>query len=104
MQQAGSSQEEQDQIMAAHKRDVQTLVNKMDADKLRMQSSLQERLKKRREEKLKQKTLSVNNNAEESKRELAEKQRSETERLKADEVIWKFTLLFAMKHDIWQWW
>lgn len=86
MKQAGASDEEMQQIMAAHQRDLQTLVNKMDADKMRMQSSLQDRLKKRREEKMKHKQSQLIKVHEESKREMAEKQRSESDRFKADEV------------------
>ena len=56
---AGASQEEQDQILAAHQRELQNLVNKMDADKLRMQSNLQDKLKKRREEKVKAREAEV---------------------------------------------
>ena len=41
MSQQGAGKEEQDQIVQAHQRDLQNLVNKMDADKLRMQSTLQ---------------------------------------------------------------
>lgn len=44
----GASKEEQEQIMLAHERELQNLVNKIDADKLRMQSTLQEKLQKRR--------------------------------------------------------
>ena len=80
MSQQGASQEERDQILQAHEKDVQNLMNKIDADKMRMQSNLQERLKKRREEKLKAKESDVNDKLEESKRDFAEKQRSEMER------------------------
>lgn len=34
--------------MLSHQKELQTLVNKIDADKLRMQSNLQDKLKKRR--------------------------------------------------------
>ena len=83
---AGSSKEEQDQIVQAHQRDLQNIINKMDADKLRMQSNLQERLKKRREEKLKTKESKLHDKVEESKKELSEKQRSAREDRNADEV------------------
>ena len=82
----GTSQEEQDQIIQAHQRDLQNLVNKMDADKLRMQSNLQDRLKKRREEKLKAKEDKLHDKVEDSKKELSEKQRSAKEDLMAEEV------------------
>ena len=44
----GGSKEEQEQLVLAHQKELQTLVNKIDADKLRMQSNLQDKLKKRR--------------------------------------------------------
>lgn len=83
---AGSSKEEQDQIMQAHQQDLQNLVNKMDADKIRMQSHLQERLKKRREEKIKAKEEKLSDKVQDSKKELSEKQRAATEDFKAEEV------------------
>ena len=48
VQSEGASKEEQEQLLLAHEKDLQSIVNKMDADKLRMQSTLQEKLKKRR--------------------------------------------------------
>lgn len=86
MSQSGASREEQEQIMLAHQKDLQNLINKMDADKLRMQSNLQERLRKRREEKLLCKQRDMQEETGEAKRELAERQRTESERQKADEV------------------
>ena len=83
---SGTSKEEQDQIIQAHQRDMQSLVNKIDADKLRMQSNLQERLMKRREEKLKSKENKLHDKIEESKKELSEKQQSAREDRKAEEV------------------
>ena len=95
---SGTSKEEQDQIIQAHQRDLQNLVNKIDADKLRMQSNLQERLKKRREEKLKSKENKLHDKVEESKKELSEKQRSAREDRKANEVRWFLTYgLIALK-------
>ena len=58
----------------------------MEADKLRMQSTLQERLKKRREEKLRAKQDELVNNANEARRELDQRQQSQLQRMKADEV------------------
>ena len=96
--QDGASKEEQEQILAAHQKDLQNLANKIEADKLRMQSNLQERLRKRREDKLKGKQTAVTAQVEESKKELAEKQRSEMERLKADEVGVAINVLFTLFH------
>nr|XP_054760940.1 uncharacterized protein LOC129267232 [Lytechinus pictus] len=42
----GASQEDQDKILAEFERDLQKVQNQMDADRLRMQSELEERIKK----------------------------------------------------------
>ena len=86
LKQQGGSKQDQEALMVAHQKDVQTLVNKMDTDKLRMQSNLQERLRRRREDKMADKEREVYEQLEDSKREMAEKQRAETEKLMADEV------------------
>ena len=86
--QQGASKEEQERLIEEHNKEVQTLVNKMEADKLRMQSNLQERLKRRREEKLKNKEAQIKEDLQEQKVEMAEKQKSAQERLNADEVSW----------------
>lgn len=50
---AGASEEEQKKIMEQYEKDVEKLMNKMDAEKLRIKNQLEERLKKRREKKIK---------------------------------------------------
>lgn len=55
----GASQEDQDAILKEHSKDLAKLMNKMDADRMRMQSSLEERLKKRREAKRKAKVRCI---------------------------------------------
>ncbi|CAH1797049.1 unnamed protein product [Owenia fusiformis] len=87
LQSQGASQEEQDRLLEEHQRDMQNLMNKMDADKLRAQSNLQEKLKKRREEKFKAKQAKLVNQSAENKKEFEEKQKSEADRLKADEAL-----------------
>lgn len=72
--------------MQQHDKDLQSLLNKMEADRLRMNTSLQERIKKRKEEKLKKKEQEVKDNLREEKRDLESRQRSERDRLKTDEV------------------
>merc|ERR1712136_691221 len=57
---AGASEEEQQKILDQHERDVENLTNKMDREKLRMQTQLEERLKNRRKEKLKAKKEELN--------------------------------------------
>ena len=58
----------------------------MDADKLRMRSSLEDKLKKRREEKLRAKQRDLQERVEDDTREFAEKQRNAKDRAVADEV------------------
>ena len=82
----GASEEEQRQLLEQHERDLQNLLNKMAADKLRQQSMLQERLKKKKEEKLRAKQDELINNADDAKRELDVRQQSKLQRMKADEV------------------
>ena len=86
----GASEEEQRQLLEQHERDLQNLLNKMAADKLRQQSMLQERLKKKKEEKLRAKQDELINNADDAKRELDVSQQSKLQRMKADEVQFFF--------------
>ncbi len=58
----------------------------MDADKLRMKSSLEDKLRKRREEKLLSKQRDLEGRSEDDQREFAEKQRNAKDRAIADEV------------------
>ena len=70
----------------------------MAADKLRQQSMLQERLKKKKEEKLRAKQDELINNADDTKRELDVRQQSKLQRMKADEVLlysYRISLLFS---------
>ena len=77
----------------------QNLVNKMDADKLRMKSSLEDKLRKRREEKLRSKQRDLEDRSEDDQREFAEKQRNAKDRAVADEVIFfKCILLLLFMH------
>lgn len=73
-------------MIEQHERDLQNILNKMDADKMRMQSNLQERLKKKKEERLKNKQEELKENYKEQKREIEQKQKSEINRIKKDEV------------------
>ena len=59
MSKQGSSKEEQEAILKEHSKDLAKLMNKMDADRMRMQSSLEERLKKRREAKRQAKVMAA---------------------------------------------
>lgn len=82
----GASESDQRQLLEQHERDLQNLVNKIDADKMRMQSTLQERLKKKKLERLLAKEKELKDNADENKREFEHKQNSQLQRMKADEV------------------
>lgn len=73
-------------MIEQHERDLQNILNKMDADKMRMQSNLQERLKKKKEERLRNKQEELKENFKDQKRELEQKQKSEINRIKKDEV------------------
>ena len=84
--QQGASDDEQKRLIEQHERDLQNILNKMDADKMRMQSNLQERLKKKKEERLRNKQEELKENFKEQKRELEQKQKSEINRIKKDEV------------------
>ena len=82
----GGGAEERDQILAAHERDLQNVVNKMDADRLRMRSGLAEKLRRRREAKTADRRRHLADGADGARRELAERQRDERERWRTDEV------------------
>lgn len=83
----GASKEDQEAILKEHSKDLAKLMNKMDADRMRMQSSLEERLKKKREAKRQNKVDELKNRNEEEKREFEEKVQSERDRVQAEEVI-----------------
>lgn len=84
--QQGGSEDEQKRLIEQHERDLQNILNKMDADKMRMQSNLQERLKKKKDERLKNKQEELKENYKEQKKEMEQKQKSEINRIKKDEV------------------
>ena len=87
MSKQGASKEDQDAILKEHSKDLAKLMNKMDADRMRMQSSLEERLKKKREAKRQSKVDELKNRNEEEKRDFEEKVQSERDRVQAEEVI-----------------
>ena len=87
MGQQGASKDEKDALLKEHSEDLARLMNKLDADRMRMQSSLEERLRKKRQEKRKEKMKELERVAEEEKIEHEVKQQAETERLQANEVL-----------------
>lgn len=87
MSKQGASKEDQEAILKEHSKDLAKLMNKMDADRMRMQSSLEERLKKRREAKRQAKVAELTTRNEEEKKEFEEKVQSERDRAQAEEVI-----------------
>jgi hypothetical protein len=87
MSQQGASKDEKDTLLKEHSEDLARLMNKLDADRMRMQSSLEERLRKKRQEKRKEKTKELERTAEEEKVEHEGKQQAETERIQAKEVL-----------------
>lgn len=87
MSQQGASKDEKDALLKEHSEDLARLMNKLDADRMRMQSSLEERLRKKRQEKRKEKMKELERVAEEEKIEHEGQQQAETERLQANEVL-----------------
>lgn len=87
MNQQGVSKDEKDALLKEHSEDLARLMNKLDADRVRMQSSLEERLKRKRQEKRQAKVKELERTAEEEKLEHQGKQQAETERLQANEVL-----------------
>lgn len=87
MSKQGASKEDQEAILKEHSKDLAKLMNKMDADRMRMQSSLEERLKKRRDAKRQAKVAELTTRNEEEKKEFEEKIQSERDRAQAEEVI-----------------
>ena len=49
----GSSKEEQEALLKQHSKDLAKMMNKMDGDRMRLQSQLEERLRKKKEKKKK---------------------------------------------------
>lgn len=87
MSQKGASKDEKDALLKEHSEDLARLMNKLDADRMRMQSSLEERLKRKRQERRKEKMKELERTAEEEKVEHEGRQQAETERLQANEVL-----------------
>lgn len=85
--QQGGSKEEQEALLEEHSKDLAKLMNKMDADRMRMQSSLEERLRKKREERMRAKTKELETQSEETRREFTEKLESESEKIRNDETL-----------------
>ena len=88
MSKQGASKDEQEALLKEHSKDLAKLMNKMDADRMRMQSSLEERLAKKREEKRKAKMKELQGNMEEDKREFMEVQQAQQDRAQEEEVCW----------------
>merc|ERR1712136_619248 len=83
---AGASEEEQQKILDQHERDVENLTNKMDREKLRMQTQLEERLKNRRKEKLKAKKEALKEEKKEAQRSVEERQKEELNKINKEQI------------------
>lgn len=81
---AGGSKDEQEALLKEHSKNLATLMNKMDADRIRMQSQLENRLKNKRKERKQSKLKDVERRAEEAKEEFQERLESEGDKLKND--------------------
>ncbi|EDV25654.1 uncharacterized protein TRIADDRAFT_55968 [Trichoplax adhaerens] len=85
-QKSGSSKEELQRLTDQHEKDLLALQNKLDADRMRMESSLQEKLRKRKEAARKKKVQDVEAALDESKREHEEELHKQEEEIKKAEV------------------
>lgn len=87
MSKQGASKEDQEAVLKEHSKDLAKLMNKMDADRMRMQSSLEERLKKKREAKKTAKVQELTNKMDDEKIEYEEKQQAVQEREQVSVVV-----------------
>eukprot|EP00111_Clytia_hemisphaerica_P004694 TCONS_00013482-protein len=85
--QQGASKEEQDALLKEHSKDLAKLMNKMDADRMRMQSQLENRLKKKRDERRHSKLKELERKSEEAKEDFKEQLDSEKDKLKSDATM-----------------
>jgi hypothetical protein len=86
LKQQGASEDDQKRLIEQYEKDLNSLLNRMEADKIRMQSNLQERLKKKRDDRLKAKKVEMKENSEDQKHEMEMRQKAEANRLKNEEV------------------
>lgn len=85
--QQGASKEDQDALLKEHSKDLAKLMNKMDADRMRMQSQLENRLKKKRDERRNSKLKELERKADENKEEFKEQLDAEQDKLKSDATM-----------------
>lgn len=85
--QQGASKDEQDALLKEHSKDLAKLMNKMDADRMRMQSQLENRLKKKREERRHSKLKELERKSDENKEEFKEQLENEQDKLKNDATM-----------------
>ena len=76
----GATKDDQEAVLKEHSKDLAKLMNKMDADRMRMQSSLEERLKKKREAKKTAKLQELSTKMDDEKTEHEEKQQAVQDR------------------------
>lgn len=91
LEESGAMKEERELLLKQHEHNMNMLISKMEADRLRMQSNLQGRLKQRQREKMEEKEVELKEEMIEQRRQMDNLQRREMERLKMDEVVsWLF--------------
>ncbi|CAK8677709.1 unnamed protein product [Clavelina lepadiformis] len=83
---AGASEEEQKKILEQHEKDVENLTNKMDRERLRMKTQLEERLKKRRKEKIKAKQQELEKESQKNREEIDAKQKAEMQKVHEEQI------------------
>ena len=79
------NKEEQQKLLQSHSEDTQRLVNKIDADRLRIEADLQERIRKRREAKLKVKESEKRDWLLQKRKEREEVERIERQKIAKEE-------------------
>ena len=85
--QQGASKEEQDALLKEHSKDLAKLMNKMDADRMRMQSQLENRLKKKRDDRRHSKLKELERKSEEAKEDFKEQLDNEKDQLKSNATM-----------------
>lgn len=95
----GGDREEQQKLLESHNKDTQRLINKMDANRLRMETDLQERIRRKREAKRKAKDQEVAKELQQKRKERDELERLELQRLEEEEKHKLETLQETMQEE-----
>ena len=83
----GSSKEEQEAVLKQHSKDLAKVMNKMDADRMRLQSQLEERLRKKKEKRKKSIIKDLESKSDEARQEFTEQRGNEEDRIRNDATL-----------------